>query len=99
MPAVAMAVASESEEGEMVDTASLAYDDPFTSNRRTDLFPALLSSCPPSVPCPNDQQIPALRPTEYSRISKSKKTVQRAYGGSRCAGCVRDRWVGDGMDG
>merc|ERR1711939_653194 len=37
--------------------------------------------------------IPALRPAEYSRISKSKKTVQRAYGGSRCAGCVRDRII------
>jgi len=38
-------------------------------------------------------QIPALRPREYSQISKPKKTVQRAYGGSRCANCVRDRIV------
>ncbi|KAJ9134497.1 hypothetical protein NKR23_g10086 [Pleurostoma richardsiae] len=37
--------------------------------------------------------IPALRPREYSQISKPKKTVQRAYGGSRCGGCVRDRIV------
>jgi len=37
--------------------------------------------------------IPALRPAEYSRISKNRKTVQRAYGGSRCAGCVRDRII------
>lgn len=39
------------------------------------------------------QQIPALRPREYSQISRPKKTVQRAYGGSRCANCVRDRIV------
>ncbi|KAI9670176.1 MAG: 60S ribosomal protein L34 [Alyxoria varia] len=35
--------------------------------------------------------IPALRPHEYAQISKPQKTVQRAYGGSRCANCVRDR--------
>jgi len=39
------------------------------------------------------QQIPALRPREYATISRPKKTVQRAYGGSRCANCVRDRIV------
>lgn len=38
-------------------------------------------------------QVPALRPTEYSRLSKRQKSVSRAYGGSRCAGCVRDRIV------
>jgi len=38
-------------------------------------------------------QIPALRPREYAQISKPKKTVQRAYGGSRCGNCVRDRIV------
>ena len=38
-------------------------------------------------------QIPALRPHEYAQISKPKKTVQRAYGGSRCGNCVRDRVV------
>ncbi|CAG8510315.1 5927_t:CDS:2 [Paraglomus brasilianum] len=37
--------------------------------------------------------IPALRPREYARISKRQKTVTRAYGGSRCARCVRDRIV------
>ncbi|KAJ0333246.1 hypothetical protein COL5a_000944 [Colletotrichum fioriniae] len=37
--------------------------------------------------------VPALRPREYSQISKPKKTVQRAYGGSRCGNCVRDRIV------
>lgn len=40
-----------------------------------------------------DFQIPALRPREYAQISKPKKTVQRAYGGSRCGNCVRDRIV------
>ena len=39
------------------------------------------------------QGIPALRPREYAQISRPKKTVQRAYGGSRCANCVRDRVV------
>lgn len=39
------------------------------------------------------RQIPALRPREYATISRPKKTVQRAYGGSRCANCVRDRIV------
>ncbi|BGP38504.1 60S ribosomal protein L34B [Rhodotorula kratochvilovae] len=37
--------------------------------------------------------VPALRPREYAQISKRQKTVQRAYGGSRCATCVRDRIV------
>merc|ERR1712039_396529 len=37
--------------------------------------------------------IPCLRPTEYKRISKRQKNVSRPYGGSRCAGCVRQRIV------
>ncbi|CAG8539088.1 ribosomal protein L34Ae [Gigaspora rosea] len=37
--------------------------------------------------------IPALRPRQYAQISKRQKTVRRAYGGSRCAKCVRDRIV------
>lgn len=40
-----------------------------------------------------NEQIPALRPREYATISRPKKTVQRAYGGSRCANCVKDRVV------
>jgi large subunit ribosomal protein L34e len=39
------------------------------------------------------QGVPALRPKEYARISKCQKNVTRAYGGSRCAGCVRERYV------
>jgi len=37
--------------------------------------------------------IPHLRPREYSKLSKRQKTVTRAYGGSRCAKCVRERIV------
>mmetsp|Transcript_27230 Transcript_27230/g.45351 ORF Transcript_27230/g.45351 Transcript_27230/m.45351 type:complete len:118 (+) Transcript_27230:57-410(+) len=37
--------------------------------------------------------IPNLRPVEFSRISKRQKNVSRAYGGSRCAMCVRQRIV------
>ncbi|KZV75669.1 60s ribosomal protein l34-b [Peniophora sp. CONT] len=35
----------------------------------------------------------ALRPREYATVSKTSKTVQRAYGGSRCGDCVRSRVV------
>ncbi|EAU83805.1 60s ribosomal protein l34-b [Coprinopsis cinerea okayama7 len=35
--------------------------------------------------------VPALRPRLYARISKRQKTVQRAYGGSRCGDCVKSR--------
>jgi len=37
--------------------------------------------------------VPALRPRQYHRISKRQKHVTRSYGGSRCAGCVRQRIV------
>ncbi|PCH37455.1 60s ribosomal protein l34-b [Wolfiporia cocos MD-104 SS10] len=33
----------------------------------------------------------ALRPRKYATISKTKKTVHRAYGGSRCGDCVKQR--------
>lgn len=39
------------------------------------------------------QGIPALRPREYARLSKCKKNVSRAYGGSRCSACVKDRII------
>jgi len=35
--------------------------------------------------------VPALRPRAYATISKRQKTVQRAYGGSRCGDCVKSR--------
>lgn len=37
--------------------------------------------------------VATLRPREYAQVSKTHKTVQRAYGGSRCASCVKDRIV------
>ncbi|PWN39795.1 ribosomal protein L34e [Ceraceosorus guamensis] len=37
--------------------------------------------------------VKALRPREYATVSKTNKTVQRAYGGSRCANCVRTRII------
>merc|ERR1712093_129559 len=39
------------------------------------------------------QGLPLARPMQYKRMAKNKKTVARAYGGSRCAKCVRDRIV------
>lgn len=53
---------------------------------------------PAKAPCCGDcgiklPGIAALRPREYSRVSKRHKTVTRAYGGSRCGGCVRERIV------
>eukprot|EP00294_Goniomonas_avonlea_P002198 CAMPEP_0114545836 /NCGR_PEP_ID=MMETSP0114-20121206/3622_1 /TAXON_ID=31324 /ORGANISM="Goniomonas sp, Strain m" /LENGTH=115 /DNA_ID=CAMNT_0001730309 /DNA_START=33 /DNA_END=380 /DNA_ORIENTATION=+ len=39
------------------------------------------------------QGVPSLRPREYSRVSRRQKTVTRAYGGSRCAQCVRQRVI------
>jgi len=40
-----------------------------------------------------DAQVPALRPRQYATISKRQKTVNRAYGGSRCGDCVKSRCV------
>merc|ERR1711934_1303130 len=39
------------------------------------------------------QGLPCVRPMQYKRIAKNKKSVARAYGGSRCAKCVRQRIV------
>ena len=39
------------------------------------------------------QGISTLRPRQYAQVSKTHKTVQRAYGGSRCANCVKERVV------
>jgi len=39
------------------------------------------------------QGIPALRPKEYRGLKKRQRKVSRAYGGSRCFSCVRDRVV------
>jgi large subunit ribosomal protein L34e len=37
------------------------------------------------------QGIPCLRSYEYKRLAKTQRTVARAYGGSRCMSCTRDR--------
>ncbi|CAL1161619.1 unnamed protein product [Cladocopium goreaui] len=37
--------------------------------------------------------LPRLRPVEYARLKNREKRVNRAYGGSRCASCVRKRIV------
>merc|ERR1711934_831673 len=39
------------------------------------------------------QGLPCVRPCEYARLAKNKKRVARAYGGSRCAQCTRQRIV------
>uniref|UniRef100_A0A8I3Q1D4 Large ribosomal subunit protein eL34 n=1 Tax=Canis lupus familiaris TaxID=9615 RepID=A0A8I3Q1D4_CANLF len=38
-----------------------------------------------------DFEVRAVRPKVLMRLSKTKKHVSRAYGGSMCAKCVRDR--------
>lgn len=40
---------------------------------------------------PTTQQIKHLKTKEYKNVHKRERTVSRAYGGSRCANCVRDR--------
>ncbi|TID29869.1 hypothetical protein CANINC_001562 [Pichia inconspicua] len=37
--------------------------------------------------------VATLRPRAYANISKTQKSVSRAYGGSRCANCVKERVV------
>lgn len=39
------------------------------------------------------QGVSALRPREYASVSKTKKTVSRAYGGVLCANAVKERIV------
>jgi large subunit ribosomal protein L34e len=45
------------------------------------------------IPLPSfsSLQIPRLRPTGYATIAKHERTISRAYGGSRCAACTRQR--------
>lgn len=35
--------------------------------------------------------IPSLRPRAMAKLSKTERSISRAYGGSRCHGCVRSR--------
>ena len=39
------------------------------------------------------QGIPCVRPRKLATLSRTQKNVTRAYGGSRCATCVRSRSV------
>jgi large subunit ribosomal protein L34e len=39
------------------------------------------------------QGVPQARPSELARLSKRQKRVSRAYGGSRCSHCVRNRII------
>jgi len=39
------------------------------------------------------QGIASLRPKEYRRLKQRERTVSRAYGGSRCSTCVRERII------
>ncbi|CAI6455249.1 ASN_HP2_G0025640.mRNA.1.CDS.1 [Saccharomyces cerevisiae] len=39
------------------------------------------------------QGISTLRPRQYATVSRTHKTVSRAYGGSRCANCVKERII------
>jgi large subunit ribosomal protein L34e len=32
-----------------------------------------------------------MKPKEYKNVHKRERTVSRAYGGSRCGKCVRER--------
>ena len=38
-------------------------------------------------------QIPARRPPQFRLLKKRERTVNRAYGGTRCHSCVREKWV------
>lgn len=58
----------------------------------TYIYTTKRSAVPKCGDCHKDLQgIPAVRPIRYSQLSKRQKHVTRAYGGSRCHGCVRDR--------
>ena len=37
--------------------------------------------------------IPHMRPADFARIAKQKRTVARAYGGTKCHNCVKNRIV------
>jgi hypothetical protein len=72
--------------------AYVLLQDPFIANHEA-YSVISLASVPISLLTLSHQQIPALRPREYATVSRPQKTVSRAYGGSRCSNCVRDRIV------
>ncbi|XP_044619588.1 large ribosomal subunit protein eL34-like [Equus asinus] len=63
-------------------------------NRIVYLYTKKVGKAPKSAcgVCPGRLQgVRAVRPKVLMRLSKTKKHVSRAYGGSMCAKCVRDR--------
>ncbi|XP_044122232.1 60S ribosomal protein L34-like [Neovison vison] len=63
-------------------------------NRIVYLYTKKVGKAPKSVcgVCPGRLRgVHAVRPKVLMRLSKTKKHVSRAYGGSMCARCVRDR--------
>ena len=87
-----------SPDAESRQTGAAAVSFPVHATRDVVVTPTRLGSTHSSVrvapaltPATFLLQVPALRPVEYSRISKRQKHVTRAYGGSRCAKCVRTR--------
>ena len=85
-------------DAESRQTGAAAVSFPVHATRDVVVTPTRLGSTHSSVhvapaltPATFLLQVPALRPVEYSRISKRQKHVTRAYGGSRCAKCVRTR--------
>lgn len=58
------------------------------------LYRVKSSSKPRCGDCHTDLQgIPCRRPKELRTLRRHERTVSRAYGGSRCATCVRSRSV------
>ena len=85
-------------DAESRQTGAAAVSFPVHATRDVVVTPTRLGSTHSSVrvapaltPATFLLQVPALRPVEYSRISKRQKHVTRAYGGSRCGKCVRMR--------
>ncbi|XP_032944804.1 60S ribosomal protein L34-like [Rhinolophus ferrumequinum] len=63
-------------------------------NRIVSLYTKKVGKAPKSAcgMCPGLlHEVRAVRPKVLMRLSKTKKHVSRAYGGSTCAKCVRDR--------
>ncbi|XP_052038448.1 60S ribosomal protein L34-like [Apodemus sylvaticus] len=59
-------------------------------NRIVYLYTKKVGKAPKSA-CGQLRGVHAVRPKVLMRLSKKKKHVSRAYGGSMCAKCVRDR--------
>ncbi|EPQ16098.1 60S ribosomal protein L34 [Myotis brandtii] len=63
-------------------------------NRSVFLYIKMVGKAPKSAcgVCPGRLRgVPAVRPEVLTRLSKTKKHIRRAYGGSMCAKCARHR--------